>query len=103
MFYKYSFLSFLLILFLDFFWHFKIREWDCPECAAHHDRDVNASINILAAGLAVSAPVAHGGNPQDRAGLSVERAFRSEGSKSRKAGATLAQLLCQEAAENPYQ
>ncbi|MGD1702006.1 hypothetical protein [Dapis sp. BLCC M229] len=26
-----------------------------------------------AAGLAVSAPVAHGGDPQDRAGLSVER------------------------------
>ncbi|WP_262985885.1 transposase [Nostoc sp. 'Peltigera membranacea cyanobiont' 232] len=39
----------------------------------HHDRDINASKNILAAGLAVSAPVTHGGNPQDRAGLSVER------------------------------
>ncbi len=64
-----------------------IREWDCPECAAHHDRDINASINILAAGLAVSAPVAHGGDPQDRAGLSVERAFRPSESKSRKAGA----------------
>ncbi|WP_265277623.1 transposase [Nostoc sp. KVJ3] len=29
----------------------------------HHDRDINASKNILAAGLAVSAPVTHGGNP----------------------------------------
>lgn len=23
-----------------------IREWDCPHCNAHHDRDLNASINL---------------------------------------------------------
>ena len=28
-----------------------IREYDCPFCSEHHDRDVNASINILNRGL----------------------------------------------------
>ena len=54
-----------------------IQEWSCPKCGIIHDRDLNASKNILAAGLAVSV-----------CGATI----RPEGSKSRKASAKKVQI-----------
>ena len=45
----------------------KIREWECPNCHAIHDRDKNAAKNILMAGASAigGEPVPYGVQAQD--------------------------------------
>jgi len=49
-----------------------VRQWDCANCGAHHDRDINAAQNIRAEGLRMLA----GGTPATASGGDVSHGAR---------------------------